>query len=490
MSKQVELQDVFVTSGMPTYTFVRPAEYGQLLVAIKTPGKGVVIEGPSGIGKTTAVNSALREAGMDVHVTRLSARSPQDVEYIRGLPEFEPFGVVVVDDFHRLDEVDQKALADLIKVMADCPKNGDKLIIIGINKAGKKLIDFGLDLATRIEVIQFEQNSHEKIGELVKKGEDVLNIKLSCRSGVVSNANGSFYVAQALCSLACITAEVFTRCDMVRTVDVDISDVVKAAMRQFDNKFHDVVQRFVRGPRFRRNGRAPYFHLLRWLGESKSLSIDVANEMNRHPIQKPSVGQILTKGYLKDLILREFSDLLFISGGVLIANDPMLVFYLSNLDWGKLRKEVGYADVEDRYEYDVALSFAGEDRKIASALNDQLSKEGLSVFYDQDFQADILAANVKKYLKPIYESVAKYVVCILGSAYSEKKWTEFESDLFEKRIAQTAVIPILVPPAKIGATDKLRDIGRLEFNTENVFDEEIERIATMLVRKFDGCAAE
>ena len=49
-----QVEEVFKTNGVPTHTFVRPKEYLQLQVGLRTPGRGVVIEGPSGIGKTTA----------------------------------------------------------------------------------------------------------------------------------------------------------------------------------------------------------------------------------------------------------------------------------------------------------------------------------------------------------------------------------------------------------------------------------------------------
>lgn len=60
----LELQDVFVLSGIPQHTFVQPVEYTRLLVALRTPGRSVVVEGPSGIGKTTAVVNAISEAGI------------------------------------------------------------------------------------------------------------------------------------------------------------------------------------------------------------------------------------------------------------------------------------------------------------------------------------------------------------------------------------------------------------------------------------------
>ena len=108
------LEDVFKTSGTPTHTFVAPLEYPALLVALRTPGRGVVIEGPSGIGKTTAVTRALDELALTSKVLKLSARRRDDVEIIRSLPEQKSFGTVIIDDFHRLQASDREAIADLL----------------------------------------------------------------------------------------------------------------------------------------------------------------------------------------------------------------------------------------------------------------------------------------------------------------------------------------------------------------------------------------
>jgi MoxR-like ATPase len=80
------LEDVFKTNGIPTYTFVKPLEYSQLLVSLRTPGRGVVIEGPSGIGKTTAVTRALDELGLSDKVARLTSRKRDDFQLIAALP--------------------------------------------------------------------------------------------------------------------------------------------------------------------------------------------------------------------------------------------------------------------------------------------------------------------------------------------------------------------------------------------------------------------
>src|SRR5664280_1219513 len=161
------LQDVFVLSGVPTYTFVKPEEFTRLLVALQTPGRGIVVEGPSGIGKTTAVQKAIAEAGLDERVLVLSARRAEDVDLIASLPRQLPLGTVIVDDFHRLPDASKAALADLMKTLADNAAEDSKLVVVGINKAGERLVSFGRDLANRIEVIPFESNPDHKVRELM-----------------------------------------------------------------------------------------------------------------------------------------------------------------------------------------------------------------------------------------------------------------------------------------------------------------------------------
>jgi hypothetical protein len=102
VQETIKLEEVFKIGGTPTHTFVHPVEYPSLLVALRTPGRGVVIEGPSGIGKTTSVTKALSELCLADKVVSLSARKPEEVELIQDLPNIRDFGTVIIDDFHRL----------------------------------------------------------------------------------------------------------------------------------------------------------------------------------------------------------------------------------------------------------------------------------------------------------------------------------------------------------------------------------------------------
>jgi len=143
-------------------------------------------------------------------------------------------------------------------------------------------------------------------------------------------------------------------------------------MTSLARSFHDTAIAFARGTKLRREGRAPYLHLLYWLSQSKNWSINVDREADRHPEQRGSVSQVVTKGFLAELI-RLSNDIQRVlhfdaTNNTLVAQDPQFVFYIRNLSWPQFAEEVGFLSMEFPSRYDFALSFAGADRDIAEAL--------------------------------------------------------------------------------------------------------------------------
>jgi hypothetical protein len=84
----LRLEEVFKISGVPSHTFVEPSEFPTLKVALRSPGRGLVVEGPSHIGKSTAIARGLEAIGTEAHVEQLSARKPADVEISSGRGRF------------------------------------------------------------------------------------------------------------------------------------------------------------------------------------------------------------------------------------------------------------------------------------------------------------------------------------------------------------------------------------------------------------------
>ncbi|MEK3917724.1 toll/interleukin-1 receptor domain-containing protein [Paenibacillus sp. FSL H7-0331] len=77
-------------------------------------------------------------------------------------------------------------------------------------------------------------------------------------------------------------------------------------------------------------------------------------------------------------------------------------------------------------DYDVALSFAGEDRKQVEQLALELLSQGIKVFYDEFEQANLWGKDLYQYLSEVYYSNARYCVVFISEHYSRKLWTNHE----------------------------------------------------------------
>lgn len=488
------LEEVFKTSGVPTHTFVEPQKYAELIVNLRQPGRGLVIEGPSGIGKTTAVVSALNQLGIYAAVTILSARRPEDVEYISEIPQTRRAGIVVVDDFHKLPSNIQESLANYLKILADADGQEDKLIIIGINKAGQSLITFAPDIVNRIDIIPFEANPANRVEELIHKGEVALNIAINVKDDIVREAQGSFYLAQLLSRETCLSRRLLERQDDHTSVDVSFESVRSAVWERAGLSFKPRCIRLCQGTRLRKEGRAPYLHVLRWLAQSEDWSISLQDEMRRHDQLRGSVGQVVDKGFLEALIERddELQAVLHYdkAASQLTIEDPQFFFYIHNIPWRQFAEEIGFLSVEFNSRYDFALSFAGPDREIAGLLADNLLEREVETFYDRFEQYRILAEDVEEYLRPIYQSEASFVVVLLGPEYPKRIWTKIESEAFKERFGEGAVIPIWFSDAPLGMFDESRRVGGYTFQRDQPVGSQVEEIADLLSRKLADSRAE
>jgi TIR domain len=83
-------------------------------------------------------------------------------------------------------------------------------------------------------------------------------------------------------------------------------------------------------------------------------------------------------------------------------------------------------DIASKYEYDVAFSFAGENREVAEALAEQLAEIGVKVFYDQFERANLWGKDLYQHLQTVYRDKAKYCVIFVSEAYSKKVWPRHE----------------------------------------------------------------
>lgn len=85
------------------------------------------------------------------------------------------------------------------------------------------------------------------------------------------------------------------------------------------------------------------------------------------------------------------------------------------------------------YEYDVALSFAGEDRKFVEDCAEILRALNINVFYDNYEKEVLLGKNLYSHLADVYQNKARFAVVFVSESYKKKRWTNHELEYITAR---------------------------------------------------------
>lgn len=76
--------------------------------------------------------------------------------------------------------------------------------------------------------------------------------------------------------------------------------------------------------------------------------------------------------------------------------------------------------------YDVALSFAGEQREYVEQVADILRQGGLKVFYDRFHEVDLWGKDLAEHFDTVFRKSARYCMMFVSKEYGEKMWTRHE----------------------------------------------------------------
>lgn len=481
------VEEVFKDSGVPKYTFVEPNEFTKLVVYLRTKGKGLVVEGPSGIGKTSGIKKAIEKLQLEDTVLELTARDPAHLNRIENLPNEGFRGIVIVDDFHRLDNNVKEAIADYMKILADRDDENTKMVIVGINKAGDSLVKFASDLNNRIDTIRFKPALPEQIFKLISTGESVLNLEIDTKEEISVAAQGSFHIAQILCKELCLQAGVIEKCVDKQRLSVSLELIKQNVYENLERTFAETARIFATGPKIRRGGRAPYLHILNWVAKNSEWTLELDLAIRANPKHRSSVGQVVDKGNLAKFYNKKKQMLEKVihfdpNSNIIGIEDPKFLFYLRNMDWNNFSRKIGYPNISFSTMYDIALSFAGEERDVASLLFEKLSKEEISVFYDKNEQHRILAEDVEEYLGPIYRSEARFILVLLSKNYPRKIWTKYESDQFKDRF-NGEIIPVWFSDVLPGMFDKTSSVGGVIIDVSKKVEMQVSGIVEDIVKK-------
>ena len=134
-----------------------------------------------------------------------------------------------------------------------------------------------------------------------------------------------------------------------------------------------------------------------------------------------------------------------------------------------------------KFKYDVAVSFAGEDRPLVEEFVNILALHHVSVFYDSWEQASLWGKDLYQYLDLIYRQAAQYCIIFVSKHYVAKAWTKHELRSAQARAFQQNSEYIL--PIKLDETELPGTPGTIAYI--DVRHRKIDEIANLLLEKLN-----
>ena len=486
MSKK-KLEDVFKTVGLPPYTYIKPSYYGEVRADISQAGKHLLIEGPSGIGKTCVAFKVFEDLGF-TQGREFSYVSCRDTHAIAAIDDFFTSAsnglatktpLIVIDDFHLLSASKRTEIGSLLKRMSDRAfeyTTPPKAVLIGIPTTGVSLLSDAYDLGPRLGTYVLSRATDAEIDRLISEGEAALQVLFEDRDVLLSESAGNFWLAQYICSKVCAAQEVYETQAEPRILTFDLLGIRQRLMTELSQRYLPVARTFAKGKKWRPGGNKPYLEIILALCKIPESVVTFDKLLNLVPDRrKPGIKAVrlriaeVISDSAKGVDLRK--QIAFDPDAGFSIEDPLFRYFLSNLDQKRLYQELGVEDgtVETSrlYSYDVGFSFAGEVRRIVEVVNSEMKSEDVVTFYDYDQQAFLLALDLEETLGRVYAESCRYYLVFMDRHYKEKVWTRYEKDVMTRPGRKEHLIPVLLDdsgtegavgiPSTIGRID-LRDI--------------------------------
>ncbi len=481
------LDEVFKTVGLPPYTYVKPIYYGEVRADISQPGKHLLIEGSSGIGKTCVAFKVFQELGwsLDINFSYVSCRDGDASDRIdafldiAGKGEIPAPSLIVIDDFHLLPASKRSHVGSSLKRMSDRAFETitpPKAILIGIPTSGVSLLSEAYDLGPRLGTYVLTRATDTEIDKLISEGEVALNILFEDREVLLAESAGNFWLAQYVCNKVCATQEIFETRDDTKIVTFDLLGIRQRLTTELTQRYLATAKTFAKGKKWRPGGNKPYLEILLALCKIPESVITFDKVFNVVPERRiPGIKAVRSRiaevihDPVKGSDLRK--QLAFEPDAGFSIEDPLFRYFLTNLEPRQLFQTLGIEDESFEkgrlYSYDIGFSFAGETRLIVEAVNSEMKAEDLITFYDYDQQAFLLALDLEETLGRIYAESCRYYLVFLDGNYREKVWTKYEKDVMTRPGRKEHIIPVLLDdrgaegavgiPTTIGRID-LRDV--------------------------------
>lgn len=131
------------------------------------------------------------------------------------------------------------------------------------------------------------------------------------------------------------------------------------------------------------------------------------------------------------------------------------------------------------HEFDIAVSFAGEDREFVAKVVEKLKERDVSVFYDFDYTAEMWGEDLVAFLQDVYRRRARFAILFISRHYLERKWTNHERQSVQDRALQQGspyILPVHLDDTELPGLHSTT--GHIDARTDG-----IDRIVDVVVQK-------
>ncbi|MDE2726300.1 MAG: TIR domain-containing protein [Gemmatimonadota bacterium] len=134
----------------------------------------------------------------------------------------------------------------------------------------------------------------------------------------------------------------------------------------------------------------------------------------------------------------------------------------------------------DEFEYDIALSFAGEDRAVVERIATELKNRGIHVFYDKFERAALWGKTLYEHLADLYSKRAKFCVIFVSQSYKDKLWTRHERQAAQERAFKENreyILPVRLDDTELpGLHSTVGYLDLREVSEQEIIDSAIEKV--------------
>lgn len=130
------------------------------------------------------------------------------------------------------------------------------------------------------------------------------------------------------------------------------------------------------------------------------------------------------------------------------------------------------------YLYDIAISFAGEDRDIAKSIAENLRNEGVEVFYDEFKEDELWGRNGYEYFVDVFAHKSKYCLMLISKHYERKVWTTHERRAAQSRAMKDKEPYIL--PLRLDDTELPGEIHTVFY--QDLRQKSIDQVTELLLK--------